>query len=75
MRYRIGMWVIAGFLLDGFWGLFAVATFPSTPERMRDVRTVLCITCPVAILGTHYPLVSMSLLSRTPSRMLLSVSP
>jgi len=56
MRYRIGMWALAGFLLAGFWALFAVATFPSTPERMRDMWTVICITCPVAILGMHYPI-------------------
>ena len=56
MRYRIAMWAIAGFLLAGFWALFAIATFPSTPERMRDVWTVVCITCPVAIVGMHYPI-------------------
>lgn len=54
MRYRIAMWAIAGFLLAGFWALFAIATFPSTPERMRDVWTVVCIACPVAIVGMHY---------------------
>ena len=56
MRYRIAMWAIAGFLLAVFWALFAVVTFPSTPERMRDVWTVVCITCPVAIAGMHYPI-------------------
>ena len=56
MRYRIAMWAIAGFLLAGFWALFAIATFPSTTERMRDVWTVVCITCPVAIVGMHYPI-------------------
>jgi len=56
MRYRIAMWALAGFLLAGFWALFAVATFPSNPERMRDMWTVICITCPVAILGMHYPI-------------------
>jgi hypothetical protein len=56
MRYRIGMWAIAGFLLAGIWALFAAATFPSTTERMRDVWTVVCITCPVAIVGMHHPI-------------------
>jgi len=55
MRYRIAMWAIAGFLLAGFWALFAVATFPSTAERMRDVWTVVCITCSVAIVGMRHP--------------------
>ena len=56
MRYRIAIWALAGFLLAAFWALFAIATFPSTPERMRDVWTVVCITCPVAIVGMHYPI-------------------
>ena len=56
MRYRIAMWAIAGFLLAGFWALFAIATFPSTPERMRDMWTVVCITCPIAIVGMHSPI-------------------
>ena len=56
MRYRIAMWTLAGFLFAAFWALFAIATFPSTPERMRDVWTVVCITCPVAIVGMHYPI-------------------
>ena len=56
MKYRIAIWASAGFLLAGFWALFAIATFPSAPERMRDVWTVVCITCPVAIVGMHYPI-------------------
>jgi hypothetical protein len=56
MRDRIAIWAITGFLFAGFWALFAIATFPSTPERMRDVWIFVCITCPVAILGMHYPI-------------------
>jgi hypothetical protein len=54
MKYRIAMWAIAGFLVAGFWVVFAIATFPSTSERMRDVRTFVCITCPIAIAGMHH---------------------
>lgn len=56
MKYRITMWAIAGFLVAGFWALFAFATFPSTSERMRDVSTFFCTTCPIAIAGMHYPI-------------------
>jgi hypothetical protein len=35
MKYRIALWASAGFLAAGFWALFALATFPSTNERMR----------------------------------------
>ena len=55
MKYRIAMWAIVGFLVAGFWALFAVATFPSTNERMREVWTLVSITCPVAIAGMHHP--------------------
>ena len=54
MKYRIAMWAIVGFLVAGFWALFAVATFPSTSERMRDVWAFVCITCPIAIAGMHH---------------------
>jgi hypothetical protein len=56
MKYRIAMWASAGFAVAGFWALFAIATFPSTSERMRDVRTLIRLTCPVAIAGMHYPI-------------------
>jgi hypothetical protein len=54
MKYRIAMWAIVGFLVAGFWALFAVATFPSTTERVREVWTLVCITCPIAIAGIHH---------------------
>ena len=54
MRNRIAMWASAGFLVAGFWALFAFATFPSTSERMRDVWALVSLTCPVAIAGRHY---------------------
>jgi hypothetical protein len=49
------MWASAGFLVAGFWAIFAFVTFPSTNERMRDVWTLVCLTCPVAI-AKHYPI-------------------
>jgi hypothetical protein len=54
MKYRISTWAIVGFLVAGFWALFAAATFPSTSERMRDVWTLVCITCPIALAGMHH---------------------
>ena len=56
MKYRIAVWASAGFLAAGFWAIFAFVTFPSTSERMRDVWTVVCLTCPVAMAGRHYPI-------------------
>lgn len=54
MKYRIAMWALVGFLLGGFWALFAAATFPSTGERMRDVWPLVCLTCPIAIAGMRH---------------------
>jgi len=54
MKHRIAIWAIIGFLVAGCWAVFAAATFPSTSERLRDVWTFVCITCPIAIAGKHY---------------------
>ena len=54
MKYRIAVWASAGFLVAGFCALFAIATFPSTSERMRDVWILISLTCPVSIAGMHY---------------------
>jgi hypothetical protein len=56
MKYRIAIWTSAGFLVAGFWALFAFAAFPSTNERIRDVWTLVSLTCPIAIAGIHYPI-------------------
>lgn len=56
MKFRIAMWAAAGFLVAGFWALFAFAIFPSTSERMRDVSALVSLTCPVAIAGKHHPI-------------------
>jgi hypothetical protein len=50
------MWASAGFLAAGFWALFSLAAFPSTNERLRDVWALVCLTCPVAIAGAHFPI-------------------
>src|SRR5438477_10908864 len=56
MKFRIGLWASAGFLVACSWALFAFATFPSTNERMRDVWILVSLTCPIAIVGRHYPI-------------------
>jgi hypothetical protein len=56
MKYRIVMWGAAGFLVAGFWALFAFTTFPATNERLRDLWVLVSLACPVAIAGRHYPI-------------------
>jgi hypothetical protein len=54
MKCRIAMWASVSFLVAAFWLLFAIATFPSTTERIQDVWTLASLTCPVAIAGRHH---------------------
>jgi len=54
MKYRIAMWASAGLLVAGFWAIFAVATFPDTSQRMRDVWPLISLSCPVVAAGPHY---------------------
>lgn len=54
MKYRIAIGGAVGLLVAGCWAVFAAATFPSTSERLRDVWTFVCITCPIAMAGMHY---------------------
>jgi hypothetical protein len=56
VKNRIAIWASAGFMVAGFWALFAIATFPSTSERMREVWTLISLTCPIAIAGMHHPI-------------------
>jgi hypothetical protein len=56
MKRRSAIWASVGFLVAVFWALFALATFPNTNERMRDVWILICLTCPVSIAGRHYPI-------------------
>lgn len=53
VRHRIAMWATAGFLVAGFWALFA---FTSGEQPLRNVWTFVGLTCPVAIGGMHYPI-------------------
>ena len=56
MKYRIAMWAGAGLLVAGLWAWFAIAAFPTTSERLRDVSILISLTCPIAIAGKHYPI-------------------
>jgi len=54
MRYRIGVWTIAGFIVAGFWALYAFATAMTPADR---IGTLVQLTCPITLLGSgSYPL-------------------
>jgi len=55
MKYRIGMWASAGFLVAGFWALYALATAPPAMSSADPIMTLVQLTCPIVLLS-FYPL-------------------
>jgi hypothetical protein len=55
MRFRIGMWAIAGFLVAGGWALYAFATSPPPLTFADPIMTLIRLTCPIVLISS-YPL-------------------
>jgi tellurite resistance protein TehA-like permease len=54
MKYRIAIWAAAGFLVASGWAAyFFVASNDHPIEPI--VPTLVLFTCPIAIVGSHYP--------------------
>jgi hypothetical protein len=53
MKTRIAIWASAGFLVAAGWALYAFAT---APFSLRNVWTLVSVTCPIAIAGMHFPI-------------------
>jgi hypothetical protein len=51
MKYRIAVWATVGFLVAGFWAVFA---FASTIEQVREIWLIVSLTCPISIIGRHH---------------------
>jgi hypothetical protein len=54
MKYRLAVWAVAGFLVARAWAIYfllASKDHPIEPIMYALVR----LTCPVAIVGSHYP--------------------
>lgn len=56
MKYRIAMWAGAGFLVASCWALYAFLTAPLPVQRMSEMWTLVRVTCPVVIAGSHFPI-------------------
>jgi hypothetical protein len=54
MKYRIAMWAAAGFLVASGWALYFLVVSKDHPIEPM-VSTLVRLTCPVAIIGSHYP--------------------
>jgi tellurite resistance protein TehA-like permease len=54
MKYRIALWAAAGFLVASGWAVYFLVASKEHPME-PIVSTLLRLTCPVAIVGSHYP--------------------
>ena len=52
MKHQIGSWTSAGFLVAGFWGLYAFATFPTT--WTQPIMWTAFLSCPIAFASFHF---------------------
>lgn len=55
MKYRIGMWAGAGFLVACFWALYALAKTPPAMTSADPMMTLARFTCPIALFS-FYPI-------------------
>jgi hypothetical protein len=55
MKYRIGIWASAGFLVAGCWALYALVTTPPAMTSADPIMTLVRLICPIALLS-FYPL-------------------
>ncbi len=55
MKFRIGMWAGAGFLVAGGWALYALASTPPALTSADPILPLVKLTCPIALLS-FYPL-------------------
>jgi hypothetical protein len=54
VKYRIAMWATAGFLVASGWAVYFLVASKDHPIE-PIVSTIIRLTCPVAIVGSHYP--------------------
>jgi hypothetical protein len=54
MKYRIAMWAAAGFLVASGWAVYFLVASKDYPIDPM-VSALIRFTCPVAIVGLHYP--------------------
>jgi hypothetical protein len=54
MKYRIAKWAAVGLLVAGGWAVYFSVKDKDLPIGAL-ASTLLRVTCPVAIVGSHYP--------------------
>jgi hypothetical protein len=54
VKYRIALWAAAGFLVASGWAVYFLVASKDHPIE-PIVSTLVRLTCPVAIVGSLYP--------------------
>jgi hypothetical protein len=54
MKYRIAIWAAAGLVVAGGWAVYFLVASKDHPIAPL-IQTIVRLTCPVAIVGSHYP--------------------
>ncbi|MGB9431581.1 MAG: hypothetical protein WBQ89_05010 [Candidatus Acidiferrum sp.] len=54
MKCRIAIWAAAGFLVASGWAVYFFMANKDLPIAPL-VSTLVRLTCPIAIVGSHYP--------------------
>jgi hypothetical protein len=54
MKYRLGVWAVAGFLVASAWAVYLLLASKHHPIE-PIMSALIRLTCPVAIVGSHYP--------------------
>ena len=54
MSHRVAKWMLAGFLVANGWAAYFLVTSKDHPIE-PIVSALLRLTCPIAIVGSHYP--------------------
>ena len=54
MKYRIAIWAAAGFLVASGWAVYFFVRNKDLPIE-PIVSALIRLSCPIAIVGSHYP--------------------
>jgi hypothetical protein len=54
MKYRVAIWAAAGFLVASGWAVYFLLASKNLPIEPM-VSILVRLTCPIAIVGSHYP--------------------
>ena len=54
MKYRIAIWAAVGFLVGTGWAVYFFMANKDLPIPPL-VSTLIRLTCPISIIGSHYP--------------------